>query len=442
MKRLSYRGIAATVAAGLAVGALAGCGGGVKPGQSDSAGTQTGSGPSAWILTGGVSEQLWDNSFTWWNEANPDATFTVEKFANDAYKEKIRTAVGAGNAPTLVFSWGGGTLADYAAAGNVADLTEGTTDVLARVLPSVADGGKIDGKVYAIPNTQSQPVVLYYNQEVFDKAGVKVPTTWDELMAAIPVLKEAGFAPLSVAGQSKWPYLMYIQYLTDRIGGPEVFQAILDGKADAWSDPAIITALTMIQDLAKAGAFVDGYGSVSADANADLALLYTGKAAMLVQGSWAYSSIKADAPELVANGTIKATTFPTVAGGKGDPANIVGNPSNYWSVSSASSAADQATATKYLNDIVFNEEYTTFLLDGGGVPPVAGLEEQVAASEDADFLTLAYAMVRDAPHFQLSWDQALPSASAQELLTNLEKVFMLQSTPEDFTTAMNATLNQ
>ena len=40
----------------------------------------------------------------------------------------------------------------------------------------------------------------------------------------------------------------------------------------------------------------------------------------------------------------------------------------------------------------------------------------------------------------MSWDQALPSAQAQELLTNLSQIFLLQITPEEFVEKMNATL--
>lgn len=438
-KRILMMGLGALASVAL----LAGCGGGAQPGQSGSGGDNGSSGngsATAWAITGGVHEQLWSSSFDWWNEDNPDREISYEMFANDAFKEKIRTAVGAGNAPTLIYSWAGGALQEYVDNGNIIDITEGTRDVMDRVIPSVANVGKIDDKTYAVPNAQSQPVVLYYNKALFEQVNLDVPETWDDLMAAIPVLNEAGIAPFSVAGQSKWPYLMYIQYLTDRVGGPEAFQAVLDGEPDAWSNPVFAEALTMIQDLVRADAFIDGYGSVSADANADQALLYTGRAAMLLQGSWIYSSMKADAPDKIEDGTVGYTTFPTLPGGAGDPTNIVGNPSNYWSIAASSSPKAQETALEYLNDIVFDTKYSDFLLDGGGVPPVTGLEDQIAQTEDSGFLTLVYSMVSSAPHFQLSWDQALPSSQAQELLTNLEKIFMLQSTPEDFAKAMNETL--
>lgn len=426
------RSAATALVLGAAV-ALTACGG-AQPGSASD------DGASAWALTGGAHEPLWKTSFERWNEAEPDEAFNVEWFANDTYKERIRTALGSGNAPTLVFNWAGGGLAEYVENGNVIDLTEGTQDVLDRVIPSVAEAGKVDGKVYGIPNGQSQPVVLYYNKDLFEQVAAEVPETWDDLLAVVGEFREAGITPFALAGQSRWPYLMWIQYLTDRIGGPEVFQAVVDGEEDAWSDPAILEALARIQQLVDAGAFGDGFGSVSADANADIALVHTGRAAMILQGSWVYGSFKADAADFIEADGLGYTAFPEIEGGAGDPANIVGNPSNYWSVDADASPEAQATAIEYLNTIVFDEEYTDHLIELGGMPPVVGIEDELAASDDADFLTLVYGLVENAPHFQLSWDQALPPDQAQALLTELDKIFLGQSTPEQFADALNATL--
>jgi raffinose/stachyose/melibiose transport system substrate-binding protein len=377
-----------------------------------------------------------------WNKAHPDAQITVQLFASDAYKEKIRTSIGSGNAPTLIYSWAGGTLADYVAKGSVADITAQTPDLLKRVIPSVADTGKVNGKVYAVPNNQSQPIVLYYNKKLYDQVGVKVPTTWDELLTVVKAFNAKGIAPFSMAGQSKWPELMWIEYLTDRIGGPAAFKAVMDGKAGAWSDPAFAAALTKIQELVQAGGFAKGFASISADSNADLALVHTDKAAMVLQGSWCYSTFKSDAAKFVSDGNLGYMRFPTIAGGKGDPGDIVGNPSNYWSVSSSASAAQVQTATSFLNTLVLNDAYVGTMIKAGSVPPVAGLETQLAASSDAGFLTMAYGMVRDAPSFQLSWDQALSPAQAQALLTNLDQVFLGQAKPQQFVDNMNATIGK
>lgn len=423
----------AVVAAVLTVTALAACGGGRQPGGAPEGGA------SAWTLTGESGEVL-GAQFDAWNEEHPDEQFAVELFANDAYKEKIRTAVGAGNAPTLIYSWAGGTLEDYVANGSVVDLDDSVARLEERLIPSVAENGRVDGTTYAVPATHSQPVVLYYNQEVLDEAGVEVPTTVDELLDAVGTLKDDGVIPVALAGQSVWPELMWIQYLTDRIGGPEVFQAVLDGTEGAWSDPAIVEATTMIRELVDAGAFGDTFGSVNADQNGDTALVQTGKAGFLLQGSWVYPDIAAGAPELVASGGLGYTAFPVVEGGAGDPANIVGNPSNFWSVSADASPEAQATARSFVESEVLDDDAVDDLLALGTVPPIVGLEDKIAEQDDAEYLSFVYGLVSDAPHFQLSWDQALPPAQAQALLDNLSRLFVGELDPQQFSEAMDATL--
>lgn len=425
------RVLGGALAVGLAA-TLTACGG-KKPGQ-----TAAGDGTTCWFLTGG-SEQTFKDSFDRWNKAHSDKKIETEYFANDAYKEKIRTAVGAGNAPSLLYNWAGGTLADYVANSQVIDITDSTKDVQARCIPSVLEVGQVDGKQYALPNNNCQPVILYYSKPAFEKIGAQPPKTWDELMALVPKFAEAGYIPLAEAGSSGWPYLMWIEYLVDRIGGEQVFANIVAGKADAWSDPAVAEALTKIQDLVKAGGFGDAYGSVVADSNADVALVHTGKAAMILQGAWVYATFLQDAPDFMSAGSLGYAEFPSVEGGKGDASNIVGNPANYWSVSAGDEAAQQ-TVIDYLNEELFSDEYVKSLVDGGMIPAAQGAEDVIAASNDAEYLGFGYDMVKNAKSFTMSWDQALPAAQAQELLTNLSQIFLLQQTPEEFVEKMNATL--
>lgn len=442
MRRSAARRSLAVLVTGVLAVSVAACGGGAQPGGPDSG--SVGGEATAWALTGG-SESVFRSSFERWNEANPDAQFTAEWFANDAYKEKIRTAVGSGNAPTLIFSWAGGTLADYVANDAVVDLSEEASPLLDRIIPSVAANGSVmdpSGSEgwYAIPNNQSQPVMFYFNQELFDRAGVSVPTTYDELLDAVEKLSAQGVTPIALAGQSKWPELMYIQYLTDRIGGPEVFQRILNGEPGAWSDPAVLEALTKIQELVDAGAFGDSFGSVAADAGADTALVHTGKAAMVLQGSWVYPDFLNNAPEFVEAGKLGFAAFPAVDGGQGDPANVVGNPANFWSVSASASPEAQETAIDYLVEETYSDEAVDEFLSVGAVPPLLGLEDKIADAENPEYLNFVYSTVKSALHFQLSWDQALPADQAQALLDNLSGVFLQQISPEQFVDAMNATL--
>lgn len=394
---------------------------------------------SAWALTGG-DEQTFRGSFDEWNQANPGQKIDSQFFATDAFKEKVRSSVGSGNAPTLIYSWAGGSLADYVKNKNVVDITDKTKDLTSRLIPSVAANGVIDGKTYAVPNNSMQSVVLWYNKGLFEKEGLQPPQTWDDLMSLVSKFNDKGIAPFALAGASKWPELMWLEYLADRIGGPEAFKAVVDGKKDAWSNPAFKESLEKIQELVKANGFMKGYESTTADANADIAAFYTGKTAMVLQGSWVYPNYKNDAKDFVSAGNVGYINFPSVSGGKGDAANIVGNPANFWSVSSASSGEAQDAATTYLNKAVLDDAYVDRLLKGGAVPPIKGIEDKIAKLDDANYLGWVYKRAVDAPSFQLSWDQALPAAQAQALLTNLDQVFLGQMTPQGFVDAMNATL--
>lgn len=402
------------------------------------------SGASAWALTGG-DEQTIRTSFESWNSNDSNSSINVEFFANDAYKQKIRTAIGANDAPTLIFGWGGGTLKEWVDAGKVVDLSaelDKSPQLADRFLPSVLETGKVDGKTYALPNNGMQPVLLYYNKDVFAKVGVEPPRTWDDLLALVPKFNQAGIAPLALGGQSKWPQLMWQEYLVDRIGGPEVFEAIAANEPGAWSHPAIKQANRMIQELVDAGGFVKGFNSIASDSAADSALLYTGKAAMLLMGSWAYPTIKESAPDFIAADKLGYTTFPTVDGGKGDPANIVGNPANFWAVSAQATEEDKRVALDYLSGAMMNDAYVDTLLSGGSVPPVAGIEDKLAGTDEPEYLSFVYELASEAPSFQLSWDQALSRQQADALLNNLERLFLKQITPEQFSTNMDKTIEQ
>src|SRR5690606_39815788 len=94
-----------------------------------------------------------------------------------------------------------------------------------------------------------------YAKRAFDKIGAQPPESWGDIMDLVPKFNAAGIAPFSLGGQSRWTNMMWLEFLFDRLGGPEVFQAVFDAEKDAWSHPDSIKALTMMQDLIKADGF-------------------------------------------------------------------------------------------------------------------------------------------------------------------------------------------
>ncbi|MFD3582689.1 extracellular solute-binding protein [Streptomyces sp. NPDC058683] len=416
---------AVTLAAAMA---LAACG---TSGPSTSSSAK---GLTMWALS---DQTILKESVDAYNKDHPDAQITLRLFANDDYKQKLRVAFGASQAPDIFFSWGGGALGDYVKAGKVDALTqaEAGTD---RYTPSVMQSATFDGKVYGVPANGLAPVVLYYNKTVLKDAGVQPPKTYDDLLAAVKKLKGKGVTPLSLAANSKWPTLMYLEYLLDRQGGSDVFTKIASGDSAGWQDASVTKANQYLQDLAKAGAFGDNASSVNYDQGASTALLYTGKAAMEVMGTWEYANIAKAAPDFLKKGDLGYTAFPSLSGGAGDPKSIVGNPSNFLSLNS--STKNRSAALTYLKDYVLDGSQVDAYLAAGSVPPVKGLESKLAAvksSSDKQWLTFVYDLVQNAPGFQLSWDQALPSDQADPLLTNTDKSFLRQISPAEFGTNMS-----
>ena len=163
MSRRNFLGLAAGTAAGLA---LAGCG---SSGPSDKAAVGAAASAAAgaatyWFLTGPPGEGIRQGSVDRFNQANPDAKITATTFQNDAYKTKIKTAIGAGQAPTIIWGWGGGGLRSYVQASQVEDLTSWFAENAAvkdRLFPSSFGAATIDGKIYAMPAETVQPIVLY-----------------------------------------------------------------------------------------------------------------------------------------------------------------------------------------------------------------------------------------------------------------------------------------
>ncbi|WP_433363606.1 extracellular solute-binding protein [Streptosporangium sp. CA-115845] len=434
-----------TLSMGIPLGAaLAACGtSGPTAAGGGGAGGGGGTKATYWYLAVQPQEGVRTRAVERFNKANPNGQITTTILQNDAYKTKIKTAIGAGQAPTIIWGWGGGTLRTYVQAGQVEDLTpwfDQNAAVKDRLFPSSFGAATIDGKIYAMPCETMQPIVLYYNKKIFDQVGVQPPESWGDIMALVPKFNAAGIAPFSLGGQSRWTNMMWLEFLFDRIGGPEVFQAVFDGKKDAWSHPAALDALTKLQDLVKADGFIKGFSSITADSNADQALLYTGKAAMMLHGGWTYGSMSTDGGDFVSGGHLGYMNFPPVEGGKGDPSNTVGNPGQYLSISSNATAEQKEIAKKFFATAVLNDEDVKEWAGTGAVPIVNGADSAFATAKDADFLKFVYGIASNAKSFAQSWDQALSPTAAEVLLDNIAKLFQLSITPQQFVSNMNAVI--
>jgi raffinose/stachyose/melibiose transport system substrate-binding protein/xylobiose transport system substrate-binding protein len=392
-----------------------------------------------WALQDTVLNPIEESSVERFNEGSESGDAELATFGNDPYKQRLRVALGSPEAPDVFFNWGGGNLEEYVDAGRVEDLTPLLDEDPAlrdSFLPNVLEAAQIEGKTYGLPMRGVQPVAMFYNQEVLDAAGLQVPQTWDQLLAAVDALKAQGVTPIALAGSQSWTQLMWLEYLLDRVGGPEVFQAIRDGEPGAWEQPAVLEALSMIRELVDRGAFGEDFASVGYDVGGASTILAQGDAGLHLMGSWEYVNQLGQSPEFVESGNLGWAPFPAVEGGAGDPTNIVGNPNNFYSV--VADSDQKETAVEYVTTALNDEQYVSDLIAAGDVPAVAGVRDQLEQADNAEYTTWIYDLVEAAPNFQLSWDQDLQAEVATQLLTELQRLFLGEQTPQGFVDTMSA----
>ncbi len=434
--KLSRRSLLGTTA-GLSALTLAACG---TSGPGGSAGG--GDSASIWQLSGQPNETSYQDSIDAFNELGK-GSLEVTFFQNDAYKQKIRTAIGAGEAPTIIYGWGGGGLRTYAQEEQVDDLTPWlgeNADFQKRFIDSVWGAATVDDKIYALPIGATQPIIMFHNKTMLETIGAEAPETWDALLDVIDKANAKGIAPISLAGQSRWTSMMWLEYLLDRIGGPEVFARIAAGEKDAWLDPAVIEMGNKVTELLEVKAFAEGFESMAADSNTDQALLWSDKAALMLHGGWTFGGMKSGGGSFVQDGRLGYGPFPTIDGGKGELANLVGNPCNYVSLSAVASEEEKTVAKAYFLEGMMTDDVAADFVASGSAPVITGQEDALAASDDAEYLQWVYTSLQDAPSFTQSWDQALQPTAAEQLLVNTEQLFLGKATPEQFAEAMNATL--
>jgi multiple sugar transport system substrate-binding protein len=196
MSRRRLLQVAGTGALGLTgLGALAGCGG------SDSGGKDTGgSGPLSFVYLGTAEQQKqWNELFAAFNKKHPDIKLKATGVPVDnwaAFFDKVSTQLGGGTKYDLVqvategmqlFATRGllHPLDDFIKADKAA-----VDEYLSDASPKIAEWNKTyaspDGKTYYMPG-DFNTMCLWFNKEVFQKAGSDLPTdewTWDDFYAA------------------------------------------------------------------------------------------------------------------------------------------------------------------------------------------------------------------------------------------------------------------
>ncbi|MGW5212250.1 ABC transporter substrate-binding protein [Streptomyces sp. NPDC004051] len=366
-----------------------------------------------------------------------DVKVVLDTIPGADYQKKLQTIISTPQAPDVFFNWGGGSIKPFVKADLLLpldDFIKENPDLESKFLPSVFNNAVVDGQPYGIPMRGTQPVLLFHNKKVLDEAGVKPPKTWDELLDAVGKLKDAGVTPIALGGGDIWPTQMWFQYLFDRVAGPGLFEKAVGGDKSAWESADSKKALSMIRELVDAGAFGKNYDSVKYTNGGSVQLVASGKAGFELMGSWYYSQQLTDHKAFAEKG-LGYTAFPTVEGGKGDPANVAGNTNNYYSVMKKTKHPE--AVAEFLK-LMYSDEFVKAQLDIGNLPTTTNTANFIDNSATPEYSRFQYDLVADAPSFQLSWDQAYPQKASSDMHKAVQQFFNGQLDADGFIKAMQA----
>lgn len=223
-------------------------------------------------------------------EQNPGITVNVETAPFADYFTELQTRIAGGDAPD-VFELNYENFLTYASRDALLDVSDQLADdpaLAEAIYPQALDAFALDGVQYGLPASFSN-VVLFYNQDLFDAAGVEYPTadwTWEDELAAAEQLANADEG---VWGMNA-PVTYNEFYKTAAQNGCEILGE--DGTVTV-DQPACVEALQFMVDpvvnlnVQPTEADLSGLG--------DTDLFLQGQLAMITTGIWMIPAF-ADAP--------------------------------------------------------------------------------------------------------------------------------------------------
>ncbi len=216
-----------------------------------------------------------------------------------------------GNPPDIALANYNMETSRFVQRGALSDLsgTEAASRIREDLRPLMEQYGSYPGRTSALPYSVMASSVIY-NKEIFAANNLAVPTTWSELIAACETLKAAGVTPFYATWKDDWTIAQgWFDY---SVGGQvdtlDFFKKLEAEGVDVGPESSVSFQKDFDQPVQKMLTLAKSYVNKDAASRAygDGNLAFSqGKAAMYLQGPWAFSEIAKTAPP-----DLKLGTFP------------------------------------------------------------------------------------------------------------------------------------
>jgi raffinose/stachyose/melibiose transport system substrate-binding protein len=285
--------------------------------------------------------KAWAEAIEEFEDTHPGVTVRFEEKGFEQIQKNAQMVLNSGEAPDLMeYNKGNATAGLLSKQGLLTDLSgevaeRGWDKLLSPSLQTTCkydERGVMGGdKWFGVPN-YAEYTMVYYNKDLFTRHGVAVPTTFDELVAAMDQFVAAGVTPLSVGGK-EYPaqQLLYQLALSKAdkqwVDDLQQYTGKVDFHDEAWTYGAQTFA-----DWVRKG-YV-GKDSAGIDAESMGVAFMSGKFPIMVSGSWWYGRVQS---------TVKDFEWDTMLFPGSDLA--LGSSGNIWVVPQASENKELATTS-------------------------------------------------------------------------------------------------
>ncbi|HUM85052.1 MAG TPA: extracellular solute-binding protein [Lachnospiraceae bacterium] len=235
------------------------------------------------------------NLISEYEKENP--TISIELTTPTDATTVLTSRMASDDTPDIFTQWPSSTFFSEVDSGYVMDLTD--TGIMDNVSDVAKNQWKHNGKDYAAEISYNCSGI-WYNKDLFTKAGITtLPTTWDELMKDCETFKAAGITPFEVSAKETSITDRQLQvFLASCMGDNyQTFEDAASGKTmdskASYASSLQSMASKMLQMISYAQSDVAGTDQDSA--TADFA---SGKAAMMIGGSWLLASVTSANPDI------------------------------------------------------------------------------------------------------------------------------------------------
>ena len=271
------------------------------------------------------------NGYIWefikqYEKENPNIKITTQALGHDDYEVKIATGIAAGDVADI-FEFKGGMLVNVDRNNLAVPLNE-ILEEDTEWADSFRDGmfndmTTADGDILGFPVEFAVTTVLYYNQEILKEAGYDAPPEeWNDFLKMCDKLNEKGYTPVAFGNAAGWPVEsdMFSKY-ANNMTGTDWFWDIKYGKGGSFTDQEFIDALNMLKEATDRKMFNEDINTLEYSLGQQL--YFDGKAAMLMDGSYAIRNILDGASKEIQDAT-QVSFFPYDKDGKGEAKAVCG----------------------------------------------------------------------------------------------------------------------